>query len=50
MKHHRLLNKGTKTITRRQADARRMKGRGCRTRHGIAPRRGPGRTRHGARG
>lgn len=24
--------------------------RGKRTRHGIAPRRGPGRTRHGARG
>lgn len=28
----------------------RLKGRGCRTRTGIAPRRGKGRTTHGRRG
>ena len=37
------------TERKRRAHARLIV-RGKRTRHGIAPRRGPGRTRHGARG
>ena len=50
MNRYHILNKGTKTIARRLADQRKLKGRGCRTHKGQAPRRGPGRTRHGARG
>ena len=37
-------------IERKRKAAARLIVRGKRTRHGIAPRRGPGRTRHGARG
>ena len=39
-----------KQIERKRRETAHKIVRGKRTRHGIAPHRGPGRTRHGARG
>jgi hypothetical protein len=45
-----MQNKNGQNRSQKLRNQTHLKGRGCRTRKGLAPRRGPGRTAHGRRG